>query len=110
MAANQTLDPIVEEYQRRRREFQPLWNRNFLLVALPGFLLFLLGNPTLIDVPALVFVGFPLFAFGLLRGLLIASRHLRCPTCDRFQPPQKALPNRVCLGCGAVLSYGTADS
>jgi hypothetical protein len=107
---NEITNAVVEEYQRRRREFQPLWNRNFLLVALPGFLLFLLGNPMMLDIPNLIFIGFPLFGYGMLRGLLIAKRHLRCPVCDRFQSPGKSLPNRVCLGCGAALSYGMEDS
>jgi len=57
-----------------------------------------------------VFAGFPLFVFGLLRGFLIAWRHLRNPVCHRFQSPQKSFPNRVCLGCGAALSCGSEDS
>ena len=100
----------AEKYQKRRREFQPLWNRNFLLVALPGFVLFLLANPVLLDLEPLVFVGFPLFAFGLLRGFLLMRRYLRCPTCNRVQNFGRYYPNRQCLGCGADLSYGPGDS
>ena len=40
-----TPDPVVEEYLARLRELQPLWNRNFLLLFLPGFLLFVIGGP-----------------------------------------------------------------
>jgi hypothetical protein len=57
-----------------------------------------------------VVIGFPLFAFGMLRGLLLLHRHLRCPICNRLQSPEKRFPNRVCQGCGAALSYGPEDS
>jgi hypothetical protein len=108
--AHEEVTALIDEYQRRRRAFKPDWNRNFLLVALPGFVCFLLGNPMALELPPLVFLGFALFAIGFLRGFLIARRHLRCPTCDRFQSPQKAFPHRVCLGCGTALSYGPEDS
>jgi hypothetical protein len=108
--ADEKPDVVVDEYQRRRREFKPLWDSNFFRVALPGFALFFLGNPVILDIRFLALVGTPLFAFGLFRGLLIAYRHLRCPVCDRFQSPRKMFPNRVCLGCGAALSYGPEGS
>jgi hypothetical protein len=100
---------IIQEYQRRRAEFRPWWNRNFLLFALPGFTVFALGGPVL-QIPALALAGFAIFALGMLRGFVILYRHLRCPVCDRLQSPQWCYPHRVCLGCGAALSYGPGDS
>jgi hypothetical protein len=64
----------------------------------------------LLDVPPLISIGFVLFGFGLLRGLRIMHQHLRCPLCNRLQSPKKSYPHRVCLGCGAALSYGMEDS
>jgi len=108
--ARAQVDAIIGEFQRRRREFRPQWTRNFLTLALPGFALFALGHPMAVHVPALAVAGFVLFGAGMLRGFLIAWRHLRCPVCDRFQTPRKCFPHRACLGCGAALSFGAEDS
>ena len=36
---------IIAEYLARLRELKPLWNGNFSLLFLPGFLLFMVGGP-----------------------------------------------------------------
>jgi hypothetical protein len=108
--SNVRTNDAVEEYQRRRREFRPLWDRNFLFIAFPGFGLFGLGSPMVLDIRPLVIIGFLLFGFGLVRGLLIARRHLRCPVCDRIQSLQKWYRCRICRGCGSALSHGWGDS
>jgi hypothetical protein len=108
--AKESVFAIIDAYQRRRQEFKPLWNRNFLYFMLPGFALFGLAHPMVLDVEPLVLLGFGIFAVGMMRGIWIMRRYLRCPVCDRFQSPQKSYPHRVCLGCGAALSRGHEDS
>lgn len=100
---------IVEEYQERKREFQRLWNRN-MLVGFPGFVLFALGNPLLLDRQPLVIAGLALFGAALVRGVYLIFRYRRCPVCDRVQTPEWQFPYRTCTGCGARLSVGWKDS
>lgn len=103
---------IVAEYQTRLRELRPLWNRNFLLLFLPGFLLFVIGGPGGLLLPGgqashnlwLIVPGIALCAAGAVRGMRLMLKYRRCPVCDRFQSVEMRIPYRSCLGCGARLS------
>lgn len=103
---------IVAEYQARLRELRPLWNRNFLLLFLPGFLLFVIGGPGGLLLPGgqanhnlwLIVPGIALCAAGAVRGVWLMLKYRRCPVCDRFQSVEMRIPYRSCLGCGARLS------
>ncbi len=109
-APGEPPDLLIEMFQKQRREFQPQWNRNFFRIMLPGFLLFLLAHPMVLDIRPLLFVAIPLFFVGLMRGFYLAHRHLRCPMCNRMQYSEKRYPQRICIGCGNALSYGWEDS
>ena len=101
---------IIAEYQERKRLFQRLWNRNMLLLATPGFILFALGNPLVLDSNRLVIAGLVLFGPAVACGAYFVFRYRRCPACDRVQTPEWRFPYRSCLGCGARLSVVWKDS
>lgn len=104
---------IVAEYQSRLRELKPLWNRNFLLLFLPGFLLFAIGGPGGLLLPGgqanhnlwLIVPGLALCAVAGIRGVRLMLKYRRCPVCDRFQSVEMRIPYRRCLGCGSRLSH-----
>lgn len=103
---------IVAEYLARLRELKPQWNRNFLLLFLPGFLLFVIGGPGGLLLPGgqanhnlwLIVPGIALCAAGAVRGVLLMLKYRRCPVCDRFQAVEMRIPYRSCMGYGARLS------
>jgi len=97
----------IAEFQRRKREFQPRWNRNFLIFALPGFVLFAVGGP--LEKP-LSLAGMGLFLVAVVRGACYIFRYRRCPVCAGLQLPAWHSPYRSCGGCGARLSWGWKDS
>ena len=88
----------IAEYQRRKREFQPLWNRNWLTLFLPGFVLFALGGPVG-NVPLVAIAGFAICAAAAVRGMMLVLRYCRCPACDTVQWPAVYFPYRQCRGC-----------
>lgn len=98
-----SIDFIIEEFQDREREFQRHWNRNGWL-ALPGFVLFVIGAMT--NTQWAVLVGFPLFMAAAARGVYIVRTYRRCPSCESVVPPGMQSPYTVCRTCGAQLSYG----
>lgn len=108
----------VAEFHERLRELKPLWNRNFLLLFLPGFLLFGIGGPGGLLLPGaeanhnlwLIVPGIALCLIGAVRGAMLMSRYRRCPVCEKFQPPEFRIPFRTCLGCGAKLSNDWKES
>lgn len=103
---------IAAKYLSRLRELKPLWNRNFLLLFLPGFLLFVLGGPGGLLLPGgqanhnlwLIVPGIALCVAGAIRGVLLMLKYRRCPVCNRFQPVEMRIPYRCCLGCGSRLT------
>jgi hypothetical protein len=119
--SNETPEDIPEtvaEFQARLREGKPLWNRNFLRLFLPGFLLFGFGGPLGLLMPGgrannnrwMIFSGLALCLAGGARGAWLMWTYRRCPACGRFQRPEWRIPYRTCIGCGARLSMGVKDS
>lgn len=117
----QTPEEIPEDvsaFQAQLRELKPLWNRNFLLLVLPGFVLFGWGGPFGLLLPAgvphdirwMIYSGIALFLAGAARGAWLMWTYRRCPACGRFQSPAWRMPFRTCLGCGVRLSMGVKDS
>ena len=98
---------VLAEYQQRRREFQPFWNRNWL-VFFAGFVLFALGGET--DLSSVAIAGFAICAAAGVRGVMLMRRHLRCPACETIQWPAVCFPYRQCRDCGQRLSQGWRDS
>ena len=76
MRATEAVNPNIAEFQERRREFQRHWNRNWLFVFLPGFLLFAAGGPGGLLLPGgeahhnlwLIVPGVCLGVIGMARG------------------------------------------
>ena len=101
-------DAYVDEFQRRRREFQPLWQRTIGLIFFPGFILFVVGGQT--NVRPVVFIGLAMCLVGAVRGAILAFKYRRCPACGAFQKPKIHYPYRSCDGCGVRLSVGVKDS
>jgi hypothetical protein len=102
-------DPYIAEFQRRRREFQPQWQRTLGLIFLPGFVFFVLGGQ-LPAARALVYPGIVVMLAGAVRGAWLIFTYRRCPACGAFQKPQIQYPYRTCRGCGVRLSMGAKDS
>lgn len=108
----------IEEFLERLRELKPLWNRNFLLLFLPGFLLFGIGGPFGLLLPGgqanhnlwLIIPGVVLCVIGGVRGFMLMWHYRRCPVCDKFQPPEMRIPYRVCLGCGTRLTTNAKET
>jgi len=98
-----SVDFIIEEFQAREREFQRHWNRN-AWIALPGFVLFVIGAAT--NTQALVLVGMPIFMLAVARGVYIVRTYRRCPSCESVVSPGMQSPYTMCRTCGAQLSYG----
>jgi hypothetical protein len=109
---------IVAEYLSRLRELKPLWNRNILLLFLPGFLLFAAGGPGGLLLPGghanrnlwLIVPGIALCAIGAFRGVRLMLKYRRCPVCDRFQSVEIRIPYRTCTGCGARLTHNWKET
>ena len=103
---------IIAEYLARLCELKPQWNRNFLLLFLPGFLLFGIGGPGGLLLPGgqpnhnlwLVVPGIALCVIGGIRGVRLMLKYRRCPVCNRFQTVEMRIPFRTCAGCGARLT------
>jgi hypothetical protein len=104
MADESSGDAIIEEFQRRRREFRRPWNQNFLVLGLPGFLVFMTAVMTNTKVTALV--GIAVILVAAARGATIVLKYQRCPVCDSVQSPGIQLPYQMCRTCGARLSRG----
>lgn len=102
-----SAEETIAEFQRRKREFQPRWNRNFLAFALPGFVLFAVSGS--LEEP-LSLAGIGLFLIACIRGAYYVFRYRRCPVCADVQVPRWQFPYRRCDGCGARLSWGWKDS
>ena len=101
-------DPTIVEYQRRRKELQPKWNRNVLFLALPALLLFGWAGET--GRKPLALVAFGVFAAAGYRGWRLWSRYRRCPECDAVQGGGLRFPYLSCRECGVRLSIGAKDS
>jgi hypothetical protein len=105
----------IEAFQVRRVEFQPHWNRNIVLLFLPGVALLVLGGGLIAGehgklAGGILFAGLALFFAGMVRGVALMTRYLRCPSCERIQKPGWQYPYRKCKQCGARLSMGVKDS
>ena len=80
-------DPVIAEFQDRRREFHPPWNRNFFFLLAPGFALAALGHGYF-EQAWMTLVGAPLFAVGM----------------EAVQGREgMQLPSLTCHSCGARL-------
>ena len=101
-------DGTIEQYQRRRREFQPRWLKT-MGFAFPGFALFAMGTENLVASP-LSIIGLGLFLVAFARGAYLWLHYKRCPMCNTIQSGGWSFPYLVCAGCGARLSYGAKDS
>ena len=108
MSVPETEKEVIAEFQRRRREFKPLWTRNIGLVFFPGFAIFVIGGQT--DKLWLVIPGIAVCLVGAARGFVLILRYRRCPVCGMVQTPRVQLPYRICRGCGNRLSLGAKDS
>lgn len=107
----QRRDPVIEEFQARRRAFQGKWNRIMLLAAFPAFAVFLLGMLVGGTVGmGVAFVGLALFATAMIRGVSSMREARACPTCGWVQNFALHRPYRICSQCGTRLSYGVKDS
>lgn len=102
-------DQYIAEFQRRRREFQPQWQRTVGFIFLPGFVLFVLGGQVA-SARALVYPGIALCLAGAARGAWLVFKYRRCPACGAFQKPKMYYPYRSCESCGERLSVGAKDS
>lgn len=105
----------IEAFQLRRAEFQPHWNRNIVLLFAPGVVLLVLGGGLISGehgklAGAMLIAGLALFFAGMVRGVALMTRYLRCPGCERIQKPGWQYPFRKCRQCGARLSHGIKDS
>lgn len=105
----------IEAFQARRAEFQPHWNRNIILLFLPGVVLLVIGGGLNSGAHGklaggLFFAGLALFFAGMVHGVALMTRYLRCPNCERMQKPGWQYPFRKCRQCGARLSRGLKDS
>lgn len=102
-------EPVIAQFQDRRREFRPPWNRSFFFLLAPGFALSALGHGYF-EQAWMVWIGVPLFAAGLLRGFMLWREHLRCPRCETVQAAEGwQLPYLTCRSCRARLSVGFRD-
>jgi hypothetical protein len=101
-------EPVIAEFQDRRRAFRAPWNRNCLFLLAPGFALAALGHGYF-GQEWMVWVGVPIFAAGLVRGWLLWREHLRCPQCETVQNGEGQIPYLTCRSCGARLSVGFRD-
>lgn len=103
---------VIAAYQARLRELKPRWERNFLFIFLPGFLMFAIGGPGGLLLPGgqahhnlwLIIPGVALCLIGGIRGFRLMSKYRRCPQCETFQQNEFRIPYRTCVGCGARLS------
>jgi hypothetical protein len=84
---------------RADTEFQRHWNRNFLTVSLPGFVVFGLGAATNINV--IVVAGWLVVLASMVRSLILIVKYRRCSGCRRVNGPR--LNGDTCLYCGADL-------
>jgi hypothetical protein len=119
-APNEAESRSIEAFQTRKKaDFQPRWNRNIACFFLPGLLLIVLGGGLMESLNDgrhgnltgwLLALGAAFFFAGMLRGIVIMTRYLRCPNCERMQKPGWKLPYRSCAQCGARLSLGWKDS
>lgn len=101
-------DPVIAEFQERRREFRHLWKRTLLSLAAPGGALVALGG--YFEAMWMVWVGLPLFAIAMARGVMLWCEYLRCPQCNAVQVQRGfQLPYLTCRSCGARLSVGLRD-
>ena len=98
----------IAEFQRMRREFQPLWTRAVGFIFLPGFVLLAAG--AIANLRWLAIPGVALCMAGAARGGVLILRYRRCPVCNAVQPPRLCYPYRACRGCGSRLSMGAKDS
>jgi hypothetical protein len=102
----------VAAFEAQLRELKPLWNRNFLLVFLPGIILFFVGGPGGLLLPGghanddlrLIIPGIVLCVIGGVRGFILMWRYRRCPECGEFQRPGFRFPYRTCMSCGVRLT------
>lgn len=114
-ALTETEARSIEAFQLRRAEFQPHWNRNIALLFAPGVVLLVLGGGLISGehgklAGAMFIAGLALFLAGMVRGVALMTRYLRCPSCERIQKPGWQYPFRKCRQCGVRLSHGIMDS
>jgi len=109
----------IEAYQARRAQFNPHWRRTIGFLFIPGMVLVVIGGGSLEAlktgqdgriIPWLLFLGMALFLAGMVHGVVLMTRYLRCPGCERMQKPGWQFPYRRCKQCGARLSVGLKDS
>jgi hypothetical protein len=104
----------VAAFEAQLRELKPLWNRNFLLVFMPGIILFFVGGPGGLLLPGghanddlrLIIPGIVLCVIGGVRGCILMWRYRRCPECGEFQRSGFRFPYRTCMSCGVKLTSG----
>ena len=107
-------DGTIEEYQRRRREFQTRFLKTVVLGGFPLIALVLIdgGEIKLVNGPLWHWIVVGLFFIAFARSIYLLYRYVRCPECDtiQFEFGGLQLPYHVCTECGARLSYGAKDS
>jgi hypothetical protein len=80
--------------------FQRLWNRNFLTIFLPGFLLFGVGG--IANLKPVIVAGWATAAFGLFRSWRLIVKFRRCPDCRRVNYTRLG-DDDTCIRCGTEL-------
>ena len=87
-------------------KFQRRWNRNFLTVFLPGFLLF--GAGGMANLKPVIVAGWATALFGLFRGWRLIVNTRRCPGCRRVNYSRLGADD-TCIRCGTELPLDGPD-
>jgi hypothetical protein len=86
--------------------FQRRWNRIFLTIFLPGFLLFGVGGLT--NQKPVILVGWATAALGVFLGWRLMLKYRRCPGCSRVNFTRIG-DDGTCFRCGTALPLDDPD-
>jgi len=87
-------------------EFQREWNRNFLTLFLPGFLIFGLGGVAGSKFVALA--GWGVAALGGFKAFRLIVKYRTCPDCGSLNSP-RLNSDDCCIRCGGELPLDGTD-
>jgi hypothetical protein len=87
-------------------KFQRHWNRNFLTIFLPGFVLF--GAGGMANLKPVIVAGWATALFGLFRGWRLIVKYRRCPSCGRVDYKRLGADD-TCHKCGTDLPLDGPD-